>query len=332
MSLAEPVLVTGATGFIGGHLAARLRGMGMRPRLLVRDASRLPADLRETADIVIGDMAAADQLRDAVRGAGTIFHCAANVNTWDRWPAYAAVNISGIGNLLDAIAAERAKPARLVHLSSVDVYGFPHAAATEAAPANGGAFGYGRSKAAGEAVLRETAARLGLPVAILRPTNVIGPGSQFIRRIGDELRRGLMLTIDGGKADCGFLYVQNLIDCMIWAATAPAAIGRCFNVRDPVSISWGRFVGDLRAGIEGRGIVIDLPFRLADAAAMLAELPWRARLLRGEPLLHRLLVRIFGRTCGHDISALRDAGAPLGEVGYEDAMRRSVSWYGEIAA
>ncbi|HQT73200.1 MAG TPA: NAD(P)-dependent oxidoreductase [Acidiphilium sp.] len=332
MSIVEPVLVTGATGFIGGHLAARLRSMGARPRLIVRDASGLRSDLRDSADIITGDMAASDRLRQAVRGAGTIFHCAANVNTWDRWPAYAAANIAGIGNLLDAIAAERATPARLVHLSSVDVYGFPSEAAAEAAPATGGAFLYGRSKAAGEAVLREKAARLGVPTVILRPTNVIGPGSQFIRRIGDELRRGLMLTIDGGRADCGFLYVQNLIDCMIWAATAPAAIGRCFNVRDPASIGWDRFVRDLREGIEGRGIVINLPFHLADAAAMLAELPWRARLLRGEPLLHRLLVRIFGRTCGHDISALRDAGAPVGGVGYEEAMRRSIGWYREITA
>ena len=332
MNLVEPVLITGATGFIGSHLAMRLHNMGIRPRLLVRNAARLQGDLRGAAEIVTGSLAATDQLRRAVRGAGTIFHCAANVNTWDRWSAYDEANISGISNLLAAITAAKATPARLVHLSSVDVYGFPRDAVTESAATTGGAFGYGRSKASGETVLRETAGRLGLPVVVLRPTNVIGPGSQFIRRIGDELRRGLMLTIDGGKVDCGFLYIQNLIDCMIWAAIDPAAVGRCFNVRDPVSIGWDRFIRDLREGIEGRGIVIDLPFRLANAAAVVAELPWRIGLLHGEPLLHRLLVRIFGRTCGHDISALQEAGAPLGGVGYEEAMRRSVAWYREVSA
>jgi nucleoside-diphosphate-sugar epimerase len=331
MNLAEPVLVTGATGFIGGHLAARLTGMGVQTRLLVRDAARLRPGLAAGAQVITGDLGSPDALRPAARGAGTIFHCAGNVNTWDRSEAYDAANVAGVRNLLQAIAAEAQQP-RLVHLSSVDVYGYPRAPATEADAADGGRFGYGRSKAAGEAVLRQQAPRLGLTPTILRPANVIGPHSQFISRIGDELRAGLMLSIAGGKADCGFLYIDNLIDGMLWAASAPAAAGRCFNIRDPETISWARFLRDLRAGIGGRGMVVNLPFGLADGAAAVAELPWRAGLLRGEPLLHRLLVRMFGRTCGHDAAALRDAGAPLGRVGYDEAMRRSIAWYRERAA
>ncbi|HEY1856362.1 hypothetical protein [Acidocella sp.] len=68
---------------------------------------------------------------------------------------------------------------------------------------------------------------------------------------------------------------------------------------------------------------------MADAAAMVLETPWRLLRLQREPLLHRLLVRIFGRTCGHDTSRLAAAGAPLGGIGYIEAMRRSTTWYRE---
>lgn len=319
-----PLLVTGATGFIGGHLALRLLRAGSRPRLLVRDPQRLHSDLRARAEVVRGDLVDPATLRDAVRGVRCVLHCAGNVATWGTWDAYRTANVDGVRNLAQALASE-ATPARLVHLSSADVYGFPHAPASEAQAADGGAFGYGRSKALGEAVLREHAG--GLAIVVLRPCNVIGPRSPFVQRIGDELHGGSMLKIDGGRADCGYLDVDNLVDVMLWAAAAPQAVGRAFNVRDPISISWARFIDELRGGIEGRGLVLDLPFALADAAAVALEAPYRLLRLHREPPLHRLIVRIFGRTCGHDIAALQAAGAPLGRIAYAESMHRAIAWY-----
>jgi nucleoside-diphosphate-sugar epimerase len=332
IELPGPVLVTGATGFIGGQLTARLIANGVRPRLLIRDPARLKPEILAAADLVVGDLADLAALHLAVRNIGTLFHCAANVNTWDRWENYLAANVDGVRHLLQAMEHEGAPRGRFVHLSSADVYGFPPLACDEGARSDGGTFAYGRSKALGEKEFREGAQRLNLSYVILRPTNVMGPHGQFIRRIGDELRSGLMLKIDHGRADCGFLYIDNLLDCMLWAATASAAAHECFNVSDPESVSWARFIADLRAGIDGRGVVLDLPYALADAAAMVLETPWRILRLQREPLLHRLLVRIFGRTCGHDTSRLAAAGAPRGGVGYAEAMRRSAAWYRETSA
>ncbi len=327
--LPQPILITGATGFIGGCLARRLISAGLRPRLLVREPSRLDEEIQAGSELIVGDLADITTLRIAVRNVGTVFHCAANVNLWDTWENYYETNVLGVKRLLLAMEHEGLPRGRFVHLSSVDVYGFPPMACTESAPANGGAFGYGRSKALGEIELREGAKRLNLSHVILRPTNVIGPRGQFIRRIGDELYAGLMLRVDRGRADFGFLYIDNLLDCMLWAAEHPGAEHECYNVRDPESVNWKRFIADLRGGIAGRGVVLDLPFVLADAAALFLEFLWRMLRLRREPLLHRLLVRIFGRTCGHDVSLLASAGAPLGGVGYAEAMRRSIAWYRE---
>lgn len=325
-----PPLVTGATGFIGARVAERLIEAGQRPRLLVRDATRVRPTLQGQADIFIGDLSAPESLIPALTGAGDLFHCAANVNTWGPWASYEQVNVSGIRNLLSAIEQVGGLRGRMIHLSSMDVYGFPALPQDEAAPATGGQFSYGRSKAMGEALLRDEAARHGLDYTIFRPGNVIGPQSQFIRRLGDELRASLMLKISHGRADFGFLYIDNLIDTLFWATKTPAASGQCYNVRDPVRIDWARFLADLKTGMKGRSLVLDLPFSISDLAARVMEAPWRLLPLPGEPLLHRLLVRIFGRTCGHDISRLSQAGAPLGRVGYEEGMGRAVAWYNQL--
>ncbi|OIQ79855.1 UDP-glucose 4-epimerase [mine drainage metagenome] len=320
----RPLLVTGATGFIGGHLALRLLRDGQPLRLLVRDPQRLHPELRAHAQVIRGDLADTASLAESVRGVRTVLHCAANVATWGAWPEYVAANVDGVRKLAQAMQRDAAG-ARLVHLSSVDVYGFPREPADETRPADGGSFGYGRSKALGEAVLREHAREL--DVVVLRPCNVVGPRSPFVRRVGDELRGGLMLKVDGGRADFGHLDVDNLIDVMLWAAHAPQAAGHTFNVRDPVAVNWAGFIDELRRGIGGRGVVLNLPFALADVAAAALEAPHRLLRLRGEPLLHRLIVRIFGRSCGHSIDALRAAGAPLGRVGHAESMRRAIAWY-----
>jgi nucleoside-diphosphate-sugar epimerase len=320
-------LITGATGFIGRRLAERLRDLGVAPRLFVRAPERLAQHLRETCDIVVGDLGDPASLAQAVQGVDLVFHCAANVSTWERWDAYDAANVQGVRHLLQAIETRSAMPRRLVHVSSVDVYGFPRHPCDEDCPTRATGFGYGDSKLQGENLVRDYGQRLGLPYTIIRPTNVMGPHSPFIRRIGDELRSGLMLTIDGGRADAGFLHVDNLVDCLIWASTAECAAGQIYNVSDPEPVTWRRFIDDFRRGIGGRGKVIDLPFALADAAAMAIETPYRLLGLRTEPLLHRLIVRIFGRTCGHSAGKIVEAGGETGRVPYPQAMAESVAWY-----
>ena len=323
----KPILVTGATGFIGSHLAERLISQGKTVRLLVRSPQRLSIPLRLSTQICAGDLEKPETLHAAVKDVDTVFHCAANVNTWDRPENYEKTNVAGLGNLLDAIARSDNRPRRFVHLSTVDVYGFPKTPRDESSPLRAPGFGYGDSKLRGEEVLRTRTQAMSLPYVILRPTNVMGPRSPFIERIGHELRSGLMLTIHRGKVDAGFLYVSNLVDILLWAANAPQAEGETFNVNDPGLVTWRQFLEDFRHGIHGKGWIIDLPYGLAHGAASIMESPYRWLGLRQEPLLHRLLVRIFGRSCGHSAAKLAAAGAPLGKVAYDQAMTQSIAWY-----
>jgi nucleoside-diphosphate-sugar epimerase len=323
----SPILVTGATGFIGSHLAERLISRGNTVRLLVRNPRHLGISLGANTQLCTGDLERPETLHAAVEDVEIVFHCAANVSTWDHPDNYDNTNVKGLSHLLDAIADSDTLPRRFVHLSTVDVYGFPTKPCDERCPPRAPGFGYGDSKLRGEAVLRARAPGMTLPFVILRPTNVIGPRSPFIERIGHELRSGLMLTINRGRVDAGFLYVGNLVDNMLWAADAPQAVGETFNVNDPAQITWQRFLEDFRHGIQGRGWSINLSYGIANAAASIIESPYRSLGLRQEPLLHRLLVRIFGRTCGHSAAKLASAGAPVGKVSYDQAMAKSIEWY-----
>jgi nucleoside-diphosphate-sugar epimerase len=327
--VAEPgrILVTGATGFIGGHLAQRLHAQGQQLRLLARDPSRLAPELVRHCEIVIGDLRQPQTLPAAVEQVELIFHCAANVRTWDRRTEYFASNVAGLEHLLRAIEASGHRPRRFVHLSSVDVYGFPKLPASEESPMRSRGYGYGDSKIAAENVLVQQVRRMGLDTVILRPCNVMGPGSPFISRIGAELASGLMLKIDGGHYDCGYTPIDTLIDVLLWAADAANASGRIFNVCGMEKVSWGRFLDDFRQAIGGRGLIWNLPRPLALGAAQVLQAPYRLLGLRSEPLLHPLIVDIFGRTCGHATAALQQAGAPLAGTSYTDSLRASLDWF-----
>ncbi len=327
MAPEKTILITGATGFIGSHLAERLLPQNVGVRLLVRDQRRLQVPLRASTQIIKGDLEKPETLLPAVQGVDVVFHCAANVKTWDRRANYQRVNVQGLENLLEAIAKSGSRPARFVHLSSVDVYAFPQDPCAENCPCQASGFGYGDSKLQGEELLRSRAGELGLSYTILRPCNVMGPRSPFIERIGHELRKGLMMTIGKGKVDAGFLSVSNLVDVMLWAADTPEAHQETFNVKDPEAVTWQQFLQDFRKGIAGKGRIIDLPYRLAAVAAQGLAAPYKMLGIQQEPLLHPLLIKIFGRTCGHSVAKLQAAGAPVGKISYAETMKQSIDWY-----
>lgn len=324
----KPVaLVTGATGFIGGRLAERLVADGWPVKLLVRNPDRLAPSLRHAKEIVVGDISDEDAVVRAVRDTDVIFHCAANVSTWGDWESYYSVNVLGVQNLLQSIARENPGLSRLVHISTVDVYGFPEFPCDELCKPNGGNFGYGETKLLGESLVRNFGDEAGISYTIIRPANVIGPGSQFISRIGHELKSGIMLTVDGGHTNAGMLYVDNLVDYLIWASGAAKAHRQCYNVRDAYDVTWADFIREFRHRIGGRGLIVNLPFSIADTIARGLEAFHKLLFPATEPLLHRLLVRFFGRPCGHSSEKIRCDSGFVGAIGFNEAMDRSCQWF-----
>lgn len=168
----KPVLVTGASGFLGWHVARVLEERGYRVRALVRRSSRITG---LDAEIVSGDLRDADSLSRAVEGCGLLFHVAADYRLWARRPAelYQS-NVEGTRNLLEA--ARRAGVERVVYTSTVGTIGIPQVGpGDERTPVSLAdmAGAYKRSKFLAEQVALEFAAS-GFPVIVVNPTAPVG--------------------------------------------------------------------------------------------------------------------------------------------------------------
>jgi len=243
-----PVLVTGASGFLGGRLAEVLAREGEQVTVLARRAS----DLRHLAclsgiRVVRGSLTDMPSLQEAVREATHVFHCAAASTDWAPEEVYLESNVRGTEALLLALR-EAPRLQRCIHISTTDVYGYPKIPCAETGELVDVGLPYNRTKIAAEkAVWRE--ARGGLPVTVIRPATIYGPrGKAFVADIAVHLRKGQMAYIDGGRATGGFLYVDNAVDGIIAAARCPAARGEVYNLSDGTGATWREYVSALATG------------------------------------------------------------------------------------
>src|SRR5579862_2078308 len=169
----KPTLVTGATGFLGWHVARKLLDRGGRVRALARD----PAKLRELDGVepAAGDLRDPDSLARAVEGCGVVFHVAADYRLWTREPEQMfRSNVDGTRNMLSA--AKSAGVERFVYTSTVGCIGVPKAGLgdeTQAVSLDEMAGAYKRSKFLAEQAALEFAAA-GMPVVIVNPTAPMG--------------------------------------------------------------------------------------------------------------------------------------------------------------
>ncbi len=232
----DPVLITGVNGFIGAHLAERLLRAGVRVRGL--DVVRGEGGPR--VEFFPGDLTVPDTLPPALRGARVVFHCA----RWNGAPphrtAARAIDITGTATLLGA--CRRTGVERVVHLSSVTVYGpTRRAVITEQTPFWPADI-YGQSKVAAEEIVAR-AVRQGLPVVTLRPGQAYGPRAfggtvNPVRRI----MTGRPVLADGGRGIANPIYIEHLLDALIAAATRENVAGQAFNVADD-NLAWREFFG-----------------------------------------------------------------------------------------
>lgn len=331
---AGPCLVTGATGFIGGHLVARLLAERREVRCLARASSDVSSLTTLGAPIVRGDLHDPGSLRGAVHGARAIVHCAALVSDWASVAEIEAVNVTGTRNLL--AAAAEAGVERFVQISSTDVYGHPgNAAVDEAAlPAAGSrpiANWYAQSKLEAEHLLRAAAAQGRLAAVILRPATVYGPGStDVVGEIAEAIRAGHMLLIDGGRANAGLCYVENLIDAIVLALDRPLASPSAFNVTDGLTVSWREFTADLAAGLGCRPPRLSIPYPLAHALARAMEGGYRmlhgATGLSTPPLLSRQAVQVLGRNQDFSNELARSTLGWQPRIAYEQGLAATLDW------
>lgn len=324
-----PVLVTGASGFLGGRLAEMLISEGEQVTVLARstsDLSHLSAMPPGRLRIVQGDLTDYESLLNAVRGVTRIFHCAATSTDWAPMAVYLNSNVRGTEMLLTAAMKER-QLQRFVHVSTTDVYGYPVVPCPETGEVRDMGLPYNQTKIQAEAAVWR-AWRDGLPVTVVRPATIYGPrGKAFVTDIAELLQHRQMVRIGGGQATGGFLYVDNAVAALIAAAQSAEAEGQVYNLADGTGATWNTYVAALADGLGYRPPWIDLPYGLAMTIAGAMEGPYRwIKTLPGRPMLTRHAVFLLARDQEFPNGKARAELGFVSRISFEEGIARSVAW------
>lgn len=319
-------LVTGVTGFTGGHLARRLLEHGDTVRVFARDATRVPADLQGRVDIVTGDITSDDDLRRALAGQDVVYNIAALYREAGL-PAdrYRAVNARAVAALIEAASVTGVR--RVVHCSTVGVHGdVEHPPANEDAPLRPGDV-YQETKLEGERLGREAAERTGVELVIARPTGIYGPGDRRLFKLFGQIARGRFIMLGSGRNFYHVTYIDDLCDGFRLCGTVAAAAGRTYILGGGEVPTLGELVR-ITGEVAGRpGVRLRLPVWpvwLAGAACEIICAPFGVA-----PPIYRRRVDFFRKSRSFDIGrAQRELGyAPA--VGLRDGIGRTLEWYRE---
>jgi nucleoside-diphosphate-sugar epimerase len=266
--------VTGATGMVGSYIVERLVADGWSVRALVRDTTAAAWLGDAGAELARGDLMEAATLRSAVAGCDTVFHCAALISASGSWDRFQRANIDGTRAVIDAAAGASA---RLVHMSSVAVYGgsarfrdSPTDEDTPLAPLDEHAY-YARSKRESEHLVLDAHATGELWSTALRPPMIYGRRDrQLVPRFARVMRTGFFPLFAHGRSTMSLVHASAVANGAVRAARCDAAGGRAFNLANdfPVTVADMVQLGSNGMRRRVRGVPISLPIARHTFAAL----------------------------------------------------------------
>ena len=308
--------VTGATGFIGGHVTKDFVTRGWDVRAIVRPGTKYHPEPGVT---LVQAPLDARALTDAFTGCDAVVHLAGVVRTLDA-QVYSAVNVEGTRAVAEAA---RAVDARLVHISSLAAAG----AATPASPQTEDdepkpLTPYGRSKLDSE---RLVAAIPGLRWIILRPGVVYGPGDRAVLPVFKSAERGILPLVGREGAAYTFVHVSDMVRAVV-AAIDTAADREILFVGHPQPVTARELLEAVRRAIGRPATIIRIPLAAANVAASVCDLA--ARVI-GHPLpLNRwryVELSAAGFVC--NVDRLRDRLGIIAAIGLTEGFAETAEWY-----
>jgi len=322
----KKVLITGATGFIGGHLVTANLARENSVRALV-----LPGDPGETqltskgVDVVIGDIRDYKAVEKAATGIDIIFHCAAVVTDWAPKKLFKEVTIGGTENICKAAVA--AGVSRLVDMSTNDVFGLDESQVMdETFPLKPWQEPYSDSKIEAEEICWRYYREQKLPVTMVYPCWVFGEGDQtFVPLLADAIVKKELIFWRKGTIVWP-TYIENLIDLLMIMAEDDRAVGNAYLVHDGESTTLEEFCDGIANSLGVPPINRYIPFSVAYAAAAVLEALWRMFRKQTRPLLTTYTVKNLGSKLRFSIAKVERELGWRPRISYKDGFARTMEW------
>jgi nucleoside-diphosphate-sugar epimerase len=323
----QTVLVTGGTGFVGGAVARRLRSENCTVRALVRRNSDAAALTAAGCELRYGDITDAASVREAREGVDGVVHCAAFASDWGPLETFQRVNVDGSRHIFDAVLESGAK--RLVHISTSDVFGVytDRRVIDDSFPLKGTGFPYSDTKAEADRMALAYAQERGLPVAVIRPMWVYGPGDRtFFPELVHAMRTHQMVFFGSSRNTIPLCYIDNLVDAVVLTLTHDQAAGQGYLVGDGAVITWRELTDLLAEQLGLPQVSLTIPLPLAKVVALGAETWAKMNKSTRRPALTRYELEIGGRDMHYSNAKI------CRELGFsprflpEEGLARTIVW------
>ena len=316
-------LVTGASGFIGRNLVARLTGEGHEVRCVIRPGGgAAPAGVAPTPLDLLDP--AAVRASDALEGVDVVFHLGGATRARSA-SAFAAANVTPTRNLLDALVARRLQP-RFVYVSSQAAAG---PAMSRDRPVTEGDVPrpveeYGRSKLEAERVVGGFSDRV--PSVIVRPCSVLGPFDRDFLAMFRHAQRGIVVYPGVERHWLSWLHVSDVVAGLLVAARAEAAANRTYFLASTHPIEWLTLGQAIEAVVGRRAAHLNIPGGLVRAAAHIGDIA--GAFMLGTPLLNSNKATLSRQPFW--VCSAERANRELGWIqarSLPDAVRDTYLWY-----
>jgi nucleoside-diphosphate-sugar epimerase len=324
--------ITGATGFVGGHVAEACVARGHTVSTIARPTSDTGLLDRLGATVHRGDLADSGLVQRVLEEVEVVVHCAAKVGDWGPVEDYRAVNVHALRNLLEACKGRPLR--RFVHLSTLGVYAARHhygTDETEPLPARH-IDGYTQTKVEAERFVLDYYRSYGVPAVVLRPGVIYGPRDRTVLpRLIELLRARRLPYLGGGKRAFNGIYIGNLVEVIFLAVDQPKALGQVYNLTDGEFVSKRRFIETVAQGLNLEKPTRSVPLWLARLIAWQMERQARRTGASQPPRLTQARLKLFGLNLDFSIDKAKRELGYRPRVPFDEAMKETIAWYRENA-
>jgi len=319
-------LVTGATGFLGGHLVSALLARGDEVVALGRDREKIAALEQMGVKIIRCDLCDAEAVTEAVKGAEIVFHVAALSAAWGLYSDFYSANVTATENVIQAALHNGVRRLIFVSSPSVTFDGTDQFEEDETQPYAARFLSpYQATKKLAEDRVNRLQGQL--EFVILRPKAIFGPGDNaLLPRLLSPARSGRLRQIGDGSNLVDLTYVGNVVDALLLAADSDRAHGHTYIITNGEHVALWPLLRRVLAAAGCAASFRAVPRSIAHGAAAIMENNARWGLTSVEPAMTRYAVAILARTQTYSIQAARTDLGYAPRISIDDGVELMMPW------